>query len=565
MRHINSIFLKNFILFFLFASFDSNCIAQVDIEENNFSQLNEELKKIRGISEFDKIDEKNNQCQYEITTKKFWENEVDGFVLFLKEDLESVCQEIIISDIEEKFCSNLKNILKLNKFSGKKDESFVLTVTKDEKLVQLIFVGLGKINGLWSKELENLRRAIGTAVNFIKKFNIKESVLAIPQEKPFGITKSKLVEQMIIAAYLAEYKFEKFKNEKKDEWNGKLLFALQDDDEKSYEKNFKKGLIVGNATNFARYLSDLPPNYLTPTSFGQEAKKIAEKYNLRFNIFGREKAKELGMGGFLAVDSGSEQEGKFVILEYITKTENAPTIVFVGKGVTFDSGGISLKSAVNMEGMKFDMAGAAAVVAAMKAIAQLKPDVNVIGITPLVENMPSGKSYRQDDIITFMNGKTAEIKNTDAEGRLILADALCYAEKFYNPDVIIDIATLTGSCIYGLGHYFTGLMTEDEIIGNKLQAVGLVTGDRVWPLPLDEDFKAAIKSEVADLSNCGVPGYKAGTIVAALFLSNFIYKAKWAHLDIAGTAFDVHDINYLGNGATGAGVRLFVEFVMNYN
>ena len=500
-----------------------------------------------------------------ISEKKFWENKVEGFVIFLKEDLESVFGDIAVSGIEKDFYPNLKETLKKHKFTGKNGQSFVLTSTKNKNLVQFIFVGLGKLDGLWNKELENLRRAVGTAVNLIKSLEIKESVLAIPQEKPFGLIKSRLVKQITIAAYMAEYRFEKFKSEKKDEWNGKLLFVLQDDDKKSCEANFKEGQIIGKATNFARHLSDLPANHLTPESLGQEAKKMSQKYNLKCDIFGRDKAKKLGMGGFLAVDSGSDEEGKFVILEYFIKKQNVPTIALVGKGVTFDSGGISLKPASSMEGMKFDMSGAAAVIASMEAIAQLKPDVNVVAIAPLVENMPSGKSCKQDDIITFMNGKTAEIKNTDAEGRLILADALCYAEKFYKPDVIIDLATLTGACLYVLGHYFTGLMTKDEVIGTKLQAISLVTGDRVWPLPLDEDFKAAIKSEVADLSNCGSPAYLAGTITAAWFLSNFVSKAKWAHLDIAGTANGVPDISYLGKGATGAGVRLLVEFVMNYN
>jgi leucyl aminopeptidase len=285
---------------------------------------------------------------------------------------------------------------------------------------------------------------------------------------------------------------------------------------------------------------------------------------LKCAVFGRKKAQELGMGGFLSVDSGSEQEGKFVILEYDCGNKDVPTIVLVGKGVTFDSGGISLKPASYMTGMKFDMSGASAVIGVMKVIAQLKPQINVIGLTPLVENMPSGRSNRQDDIVTFMNGKTAEIVNTDAEGRLILADALCYAEKFYEPDVIIDVATLTGACVHALGHFYTGLMTKDPKLAGLLENSSHLTGDRILALPLDDDFKKAIKSEVADISNAGSPAYKAGTITAALFLSNFVEKAAWAHLDIAGTADGVPDVNYLGKGATGVGVRLLVDFILKY-
>jgi leucyl aminopeptidase len=270
------------------------------------------------------------------------------------------------------------------------------------------------------------------------------------------------------------------------------------------------------------------------------------------------------MGGFCAVDAGSDQDGKFVILEYKTSAKNKPTIALVGKGVCFDSGGISLKPSSSMDGMKFDMSGAAATIATMSIIAQLKPDINVIGITPLVENMPSGKAARQDDIITFLNGKTAEIKSTDAEGRLILADALHYAEKYYKPQIIIDIATLTGACAYAIGHFYTGMMTRNQKLADLFIKHGQSTGDKVWQLPLEDDYIDAIKSDVADIANIGSPAYRAGASTAACFLENFIEKAQWIHLDIAGTANEVPGVSYLGKGATGVGVRLFTEFIMNY-
>jgi leucyl aminopeptidase len=380
---------------------------------------------------------------------------------------------------------------------------------------------------------------------------------------------------MAIAAHMADYKFAKFKSKKddkddskKDEWSYKLLLATGECDR--CQEALDKANIIGQAINNSRLLCDMPPNVATPTYVSEQVKKIATDIpGLKCAVFGRDKAEELGMGGFLSVDIGSEQEGKFVVLEYNTdvkhaRTNDAPTIALVGKGVTFDSGGISLKPASHMSGMKFDMSGAAAVIGVMQIISQLKPDVNVIGLTPLVENMPSGRSNKQDDIITLMNGKTAEVANTDAEGRLILADALCYAEKFYNPDVIIDIATLTGACAYAIGHFYTALMTKDKELSEALKKSAKISGDKVWALPFDDDYKVAIKSEVADISNTGSPAYKAGTITAGFFLSNFVEKSKWAHLDIAGTADGVPGINYLGKGATGAGVRLLVDFVMNY-
>jgi len=501
--------------------------------------------------------------EIKLTDKKFWDNKVEGYVFLLKEGLEYLVDNVDFVTVEKDFYSHLRETLNKHKFKGKLGDTFVLTATKNDKLIQFVFVGVGKLEGKWNIELENLRRAVGNVVKQLKKLEIKKAVIAVPDEKPFGLIKTRLTRQMIITAFMADYEFEKYKSEKKSsEWNGELTFVV--DNKKEFTSIFKEAKIVGQATNLARYYSDLPANYLTPTSLGQEAKRIANDFDLKCKIFGRKEAQKLGMGGFLAVDAGSEEEGQFVVLEYDCNKKDAPTIALVGKGVTFDTGGISLKPAEHMTGMKFDMSGAAAVIATMGAIAQLKPTVNIVGVTPLVENMPSGKACKQDDIITFMNGKTAEIKNTDAEGRLILADALCYAEKYYKPEVMIDIATLTGTCLYSLGHFFTGLMTKDEIIGTKLQAISLVTGDRLWPLPMDDDFKSAIKSDVADISNIGDSAYKAGTITAAWFLSNFVENTKWAHLDIAGTANDVPGISYLGKGATGAGVRLFVEFVMNY-
>ena len=290
---------------------------------------------------------------------------------------------------------------------------------------------------------------------------------------------------------------------------------------------------------------------------------MAKESGLKFKVFGRDKALKLGMGGFCAVDSGSDQEGQFIILEHIV-SKKAPTIVLVGKGVTFDSGGISLKPPAYMTGMKYDMSGAAAVIGALGAIGKLNLKVNVIGITPAVENMPSGKSDRQDDILTFMNGKTAEVISTDAEGRLILADALCYAEKEYKPDVMIDAATLTGACVVALGHAFMALMTRDEKLAKKLTEHGKLTGDRVWELPLHDDYKPGNKSQVADVANAGSREYGAGTIEAGLFLEHFVEKTPWVHLDIAGVADGVPGVSYTGKGAAGAAVRLLVEFAKNF-
>lgn len=502
----------------------------------------------------------------ELTKKNYWESDVEGYVIFFTEDFES---SVDISTIEKDY-PHVKSILKKHNFKGKVGDSFALTESKGDKLVQFVFIGLGKYDGAWYKELEDLRRGVGSAILKLKSLRVDSAVIRIPENKVFGIEQDELIKQIAIAAAMADYKFTTFKSEKTKVWECKILLSTEclAKDEKEcvkQEEAVSQAKIISEAINQARLLSDMPPNIATPSYVSDHAKKISKDIlGLKCAVFGREKAQELGMGGFLSVDQGSEQEGKFVVLEYTCEKKDAPTIALVGKGVTFDSGGISLKPANYMTGMKFDMSGAASVISVMKVISQLKPDVNVVGITPLVENMPSGRANKQDDIITFMNGKTAEIVNTDAEGRLIIADALCYAEKFYNPDVIIDIATLTGACVTALGHSFTALMTKSAKLSGMLESCGEMTGDRVWELPLDDDFKDAIKSDVADISNCGKPTYKAGTITAGFFLSNFVDKADWAHLDIAGTADSVPGVNYLGKGATGVGVRLLVDFVLKY-
>ena len=236
----------------------------------------------------------------------------------------------------------------------------------------------------------------------------------------------------------------------------------------------------------------------------------------------------------------------------------------MGKGITFDSGGLSLKPPQYMETMKEDMSGAAAVIATMQAIAQLKPKVNVIGITPLSENLPSGKATMPGDVITFYNGKTAEVRNTDAEGRLVLADALSYAVKHYKLDALVDVATLTGACAYALGPFFTGLMSQHDKLTKRLQESADRSGDRVWPLPLHDDYKVAIKSAIADICNIGSKKYNAGAITAGFFLQNFVGDTPWVHLDIAGTAFDVPDVSYYRPGATGVGVRLLIDLALNW-
>ncbi len=502
----------------------------------------------------------------QLADQDFWGNNTEGFVFFLGENLDGFVNHAHLEHIEQQYYPHLRTVLKRHKFEGKKGQLYTLTAPNNDQIKQFIFIGLGKQSKKSYIDLETLRRALGTMVLTLKKLSIETAIFSLPNEEIYKISAEELLKQTAIAALMASYDFTELKSNKDShpEWNGNLFIKIADDKKGNFASALQQATIIGDAMNQVRRWCDLPGNFATPTYLSQEVEKIAAEHHLACTVFGHEKAAELGMGGFLAVDAGSHQDGKFVVLEYKTKEKNAPTIALVGKGITFDTGGISLKPSESMHGMKYDMSGAAAAIAVMKIIAQLKPEVNVVSVTPFVENMPDGSAQRQDDVIRFMNGKTAEIKSTDAEGRLILADGLCYAEKFYTPETIIDIATLTGACLIALGYYYTGLMTQDDTLLEVLPKIGFATGDRTWPLPLDDDFKAANNSPIADLRNTGSGEYKAGTITAGCFLQEFVKNARWAHLDIAGTADGVPGISYLGRGSAGASIRLLVEFVMNY-
>lgn len=495
----------------------------------------------------------------ELGKKGFWDHQVDAY-LFLME--EQFAHHTDIGELERSYYPHLRAILDKHKFQGKAGQSVVLTAERAGKLATFIFVGVSDGKASQSRSVELLRRAMGTLVQHMKRLSIKTAVLHAPQASYYDMELPELLKQMAVSAYLASYEFITFKRDKASRaYDGSITIVADSQDRDALQEGITHGLIIGRAMNKSRHYCDMPPNIVFPEYMSNAARELAKEHGLKCTVFGREKALELNMGGFCCVDEGSDKPGQFVVLEYTGARKGAPTIALVGKGVTFDSGGISLKPSNSMTGMKYDMSGAAAVIAVMEVVAQLKPNVNVIGLMPFVENMPSGKSSRQDDIVTFMNGKTAEIESTDAEGRLILADAMCYAEQYYKPDIMIDIATLTGACVVALGHYFTALMTRDDELSSLLFTAGNKTGDRVWPLPLDEDFQEAIRSDVADLINCGKRGYSAGTITAGLFLEHFVEKARWVHLDIAGSAHDVLGINYVGRGSSGAAIRLLVEVI----
>ena len=317
----------------------------------------------------------------------------------------------------------------------------------------------------------------------------------------------------------------------------------------------QRGEAIAAGVALARELANRPGNHCTPEILADEAQRLAKAHKLQVEVLGRKEAEELGMGCLLAVAQGSAQPLKFIVLRYRGAAKAAPPVVLVGKGITFDTGGISIKPAPEMDEMKFDMGGAASVLGTFRAVAQLRPKINLVGLIPACENMPSGSATKPGDVVTSLSGQTVEVLNTDAEGRLILCDALTYAERF-KPAAVVDIATLTGACVIALGHHRSGMFSRDDALADELQRAGQQALDPCWRMPLDDEYDEALKSNFADIANVG--GRAGGAITAAMFLKRFTAKYPWAHLDIAGSAWK----SGTAKGATGRPVALLTQFVL---
>lgn len=479
-------------------------------------------------------------------------------------------QDFDVSSLEPILGSSfatLQAIIKEERFYGRFSTMVSLPIIENNSVSYLFLVGLGHPEKTKKHlQMEQYRRVIGKIVRLAEQHRWSTIAIQMPASSLFGVSDEYLAQQSAEIAEMAMHTFDVYFTDPDRKRKVKeVTFVPYKHDVSAVQKAIEKGKIVAEGVNLARELIDLPPISLTPQEMVVRAQEIAKKHNLKITVFNEAEVNKMGMGGLSAVASGSDRDCQFIILEYSCGDKNAPTLGFVGKGITFDSGGLSIKPADAMETMKDDMAGSAAVLASMQILPQLKPKVNIVGFMPLTENLPSGKAIKPGDIVTFYNGKTAEIKNTDAEGRLILADALSYAEKHYKLDAMVDLATLTGACAAALGPHYSGLMSQDEPLVEKLMHASELSGDTLWRLPLPDDYKIAVKSPVADLANIGSRRYKAGATTAGLFLAAFVEKTPWAHIDIAGSAFDVPDIPYFRNdSATGVGVRLLVQLAMNW-
>lgn len=450
----------------------------------------------------------------------------------------------------------IKNILALGDMDGKINSSLLLHNVPDTLFKRVLLIGLGKEQEFKEKAFLS---AINTTLSALQKTAVTDATLFLSDFPVKERPNAWRVAQIVITATSSGYRFEQLKSKPENNPGSlrKLILCIDNRSElAACEEAMQQGLAIAHGMSLAKDLGNLAPNICTPAYLAKQAKDLAKTHKLKATVLEEKDMEKLGMGSLLAVAQGSEQPAKLIVLEYQGGGKKESPVVLVGKGVTFDTGGISLKPAAEMDEMKFDMSGAASVLGTLHAIAEMKLAVNVVGIIPATENMPSGKATKPGDVVTSLSGQTIEILNTDAEGRLILCDALTYAER-YNPKVVIDIATLTGACVIALGNFTTGLLSNDDKLAQELLAAGEQAADRAWQLPLWDEYQDLLKSNFADIANIG--GRAAGTITAACFLSRFTQKYRWAHLDIAGTAWK----SGKEKGSTGRPVPLLTQFLIS--
>ena len=445
----------------------------------------------------------------------------------------------------------------LKDMEGKLGKISIIPMPGKKPVQRILLAGLGKKENLTK---DTIRFVSGKVAQKARELKLSEFSIISPPS--FVCEPISAVSQIIEGSKMALYKFEKFKTEK-GETSPNLTIIVSKSNK--ITKAIKTAEIVADGAIFTKSIANLPPNECTPTTLANFAKSMSKKNKMNCKIISEPELKKKGFGGISAVGQGSSNQPKLIILEHNRGPRNEKPIVLVGKAVTFDTGGISLKPGAAMDEMKFDKCGGCTVLGIMKSISELKLPINVVGIVPSVENMPGGESYRPGDIIKLYSGKTAEILNTDAEGRLILSDALSYGEKHYSPKAIIDFATLTGACIVALGTNVAAIVSNDEKLTSKINYSSKRTTEEIWELPLNQDYMDMIKSDVADMKNVGI-GRAAGTITAAAFLKNAIEKTPWAHIDIAGVAWTqgaTKEKSYNPKGATGFGVRLILDYLQN--
>ena len=472
-------------------------------------------------------------------------NKCDVHLIGVFTDKKLSCVEGVFS---RETLDNIKRIIKTCNFTGKNGDHRTIDDFQTKK--QILLFGLGE-----KKKYSPLVIKKTILQIFKKLIQTNLSSVSINVDNLISSGNNEVTLEMIISSIENSKYTYKFKDEK-NQLKIKTLSILSKKkiSSKRFSEILKSSLAISSGISLAKELGNTPPNICTPTFLASSIKKLKSKYkSLKVKIIDEPEMKRLGMGAFLSVSKGSKQPGKIVIMEHMPIKSQEP-IVIVGKGITFDTGGISLKPSPNMDEMKYDMSGAGSVIGVMKACVEMNLKKNVVGVITSAENMPGSQASRPGDVVQTMSGLKVEILNTDAEGRLVLCDAITYAKK-YKPKYLIDVATLTGACLVGLGKYPSGLFSNNQTLANKIKASGDKTGDRVWQLPLYDDYFDELKTNFADIQNIG--GRYGGAITAAAFLAKFTQDIKWAHLDIAGTAWEVGP----GKGSTGRPVDLLIDFI----
>jgi len=464
-----------------------------------------------------------------------------------------------LQELEQALDGALARAWKQQEFTGAAQQMLLLHAPAALPVERVMLVGLGKAR---DTDLEGLRMAAANAVYQLRERRIRSCVSALAQSAVPKSTTAERVAAVAEGMLLADYRFARYRTEETEKltptFEQAVLLVPPRDDLTAAEEALAKAQSVLRGVCFARDLVNEPGNVKSPQHLAERAREMAGEVGLSCTILKKPELEREKMGALLGVAQGSEREPRLIVLEHRGGPKDAAPVALVGKGVVFDAGGISLKPAEKMDEMKMDMAGGAAVLGTLYAAALLNLPINLVGIVPAVENLPSGTAIRPGDILTTLSGTTVEVLNTDAEGRLILADALTYARRF-KPQTVIDLATLTGACIIALGHHAAAVLGSDERLVQKLIKAGERSGERLWQLPLWAPYSAQVKSDVADIKNIG--GRAAGTITAAAFLQHFAKDLCWAHLDIAGTAWEEQGKPHQPKGGTGFGVRLLLDYL----
>lgn len=466
--------------------------------------------------------------------------------------------EGFLKELDELTAGVVRSVLDAEELSGKEGETafFHLLGEKTLKATRLLLVGVGDRDEYRAAQITQMA---GTAVRSLRSKGIK-SVAVVPRAEGDAESVAAIAVEGALMGLFEPDKYRTVDKEKRQ--IDKLVVALAGADEPAINRGTERGRIIGESVNVTRDLANEPGAYMTPTDMADRAREIANDFGLNIDVLDEARMEQEGMGSLLSVSHGSDQPAKLIVLKYTPAEANGAgdgeLLAFVGKGITFDSGGISLKPGENMELMKYDMTGGATVLGAMRAIAQLKPTIPVLGLAACSENLPSGKATKPGDVVVAMTGKTIEVINTDAEGRLVLADAIAYAKKL-GATQVVDLATLTGAVSIALGDVHAAILGTDQALIDEVIAAGKEVGEKFWQLPLDAEYTKQIKSDIADIKNVG--GRKAGTITAAAFLKEFAEGLSWAHLDIAGTAWADDSKPYRAKGPTGIAVRTLINIV----